>query len=174
VVAVYIAALGRWVSRDPSEESGDVNLYDYVINAPISMSDPSGLAPPRPIPSPEPPTKPIPDPDEPGDPGNPGGGSGGIIIIIIVGTVIIIVIVATKRKNKFPDLPDCKDRECCTINVGECIQRCEYKYKGKGQGKGLTGCKNCCADEQRNCNNRHNDEGGFKGNCWNRCWGDSK
>ena len=39
----YNSALGRWISRDPIEEAGGVNLYDYVGNEPVTLSDPSGL-----------------------------------------------------------------------------------------------------------------------------------
>jgi RHS repeat-associated protein len=39
----YSAALGRFISRDPIAESGGVNLYDYVDNEPINLSDPLGL-----------------------------------------------------------------------------------------------------------------------------------
>jgi RHS repeat-associated protein len=39
----YSSKLGRWVSRDPVEEEGGVNLYAYVANAPSNQNDPSGL-----------------------------------------------------------------------------------------------------------------------------------
>jgi RHS repeat-associated protein len=41
----YSAALGRWISRDPSGEKSGINLYDYVGNRPIILSDPNGLDP---------------------------------------------------------------------------------------------------------------------------------
>ncbi len=34
---------GRWLSRDPSGESGGVNLYAYVTGDPINQIDPLGL-----------------------------------------------------------------------------------------------------------------------------------
>ena len=40
----YNSAVGRWMSRDPIEEAGGLNLYSYVRNAPVSYSDPTGLA----------------------------------------------------------------------------------------------------------------------------------
>jgi RHS repeat-associated protein len=40
----YSAVLGRFISRDPIEEDGGVNLYGYVENNPIDLRDPSGLA----------------------------------------------------------------------------------------------------------------------------------
>lgn len=40
----YSADLGRWLSRDPIEEAGGVNLYGYVANSPLSFVDPLGLA----------------------------------------------------------------------------------------------------------------------------------
>lgn len=40
----YSSSLGRFISRDPIEEAGGVNLYDYVHNNPIGYSDPSGLS----------------------------------------------------------------------------------------------------------------------------------
>ena len=39
----YDSATGRWASRDPIEESGGVNLYGFVGNAPISLVDHLGL-----------------------------------------------------------------------------------------------------------------------------------
>ena len=39
----YSPSLGRWINRDPIEEDGGVNLYDYVVNNPIDFRDPSGL-----------------------------------------------------------------------------------------------------------------------------------
>lgn len=38
----YNAYLGRFISRDPVEETGGLNLYAYVNNDPVSSSDPSG------------------------------------------------------------------------------------------------------------------------------------
>lgn len=42
----YSADLGRWLSRDPIEEEGGLNLYGYVLNDPINLIDPFGLQPP--------------------------------------------------------------------------------------------------------------------------------
>ena len=39
----YSAELGRWLSRDPIEEEGGINLYGYVSNNPVSLLDPLGL-----------------------------------------------------------------------------------------------------------------------------------
>ncbi len=39
----YNPALGRWLSRDPIEEDGGINLYGYVENNPINAVDPLGL-----------------------------------------------------------------------------------------------------------------------------------
>jgi len=44
--AVYDAELGRWLSRDPIEEEGGVNLYSYILGNPINGYDPLGLEPP--------------------------------------------------------------------------------------------------------------------------------
>jgi RHS repeat-associated protein len=41
----YNAALGRWLSRDPLEETMGANLYAYVGNSPTMYADPSGLGP---------------------------------------------------------------------------------------------------------------------------------
>lgn len=43
VFRAYSAQLGRWISRDPIEENGGLNLFTYVANNPISKTDPSGL-----------------------------------------------------------------------------------------------------------------------------------
>ncbi len=39
----YDFGTGRWLSTDPIEESGDVNLYRYVSNKPLSRTDLLGL-----------------------------------------------------------------------------------------------------------------------------------
>ena len=41
----YDPNVGRWLSRDPIEEAGGVNLYEYVNNRPTSLIDSNGLAP---------------------------------------------------------------------------------------------------------------------------------
>ncbi|MBN8662870.1 MAG: RHS repeat-associated core domain-containing protein, partial [Candidatus Obscuribacter phosphatis] len=38
----YAATSGRWISRDPEEESEGINLYRYVNNSPVNYRDPSG------------------------------------------------------------------------------------------------------------------------------------
>ncbi len=40
---VYNPSLGRWLSRDPIGEQGGLNLYNYVDNNPLRLSDPLGL-----------------------------------------------------------------------------------------------------------------------------------
>lgn len=39
----YSAVTGRWISRDPINENGGVNLFAYVYNSPINQTDPLGL-----------------------------------------------------------------------------------------------------------------------------------
>lgn len=39
----YNASTGRWISRDPSQEMGGLNLYNFVLNEPISILDYLGL-----------------------------------------------------------------------------------------------------------------------------------
>jgi RHS repeat-associated protein len=39
----YDPELGKWISRDPIEEDGGINLYSYVKNSPIKFYDPAGL-----------------------------------------------------------------------------------------------------------------------------------
>ena len=39
----YNPAIGKFISRDPIEETGGINLYAYVENNPIQYADPSGL-----------------------------------------------------------------------------------------------------------------------------------
>lgn len=36
--------MGRWVSRDPIEEQGGINVYEFVQNAPEKDVDPFGLS----------------------------------------------------------------------------------------------------------------------------------
>jgi RHS repeat-associated protein len=38
----YAPALGRWPNRDPIGEKGGANLYGFVVNGPVSRSDPYG------------------------------------------------------------------------------------------------------------------------------------
>ncbi|NGO39597.1 RHS repeat-associated core domain-containing protein, partial [Limisphaera ngatamarikiensis] len=60
----YSPSIGRWLSRDPLEESGGANIYAALINSPIVDVDVEGLAthvrrpstpPPRRPPMPNPP-----------------------------------------------------------------------------------------------------------------------
>lgn len=39
----YNAGTGRWLSRDPSEEKGGINLYVFDLNDPIDFADALGL-----------------------------------------------------------------------------------------------------------------------------------
>ena len=39
----YDAGTGRWLSRDPIDENGGLNLYGYVLDDPTSAVDPFGL-----------------------------------------------------------------------------------------------------------------------------------
>jgi RHS repeat-associated protein len=41
----YDPTLGRWISRDPLNEQGGINLYRYVSNRPVDLFDPCGLWP---------------------------------------------------------------------------------------------------------------------------------
>lgn len=41
----YNTRFGRFINRDPIAESGGINLYGYVGNMPVAMSDPTGLDP---------------------------------------------------------------------------------------------------------------------------------
>ena len=40
----------QWLSRDPIEEWGGINLYGYVLNNPLNLIDPLGMFPSEPIP----------------------------------------------------------------------------------------------------------------------------
>gem|GEM_PF-3983359 len=39
----YSPDLGRWLSRDPLGERGGINLYSFVLNAPVNKIDPFGF-----------------------------------------------------------------------------------------------------------------------------------
>lgn len=41
----YIPDTGRWLSRDPIEEPGGINLYGFVENSPLTFIDAIGLCP---------------------------------------------------------------------------------------------------------------------------------
>lgn len=45
----YDGSIGRFVGEDPIRLKGGMNYYDYVLNDPVSLDDPFGLAP-RPTP----------------------------------------------------------------------------------------------------------------------------
>ncbi len=46
----YDPTSGRYITSDPIELAGGINLYVYVLNNPLYYSDPYGLAPPKNIP----------------------------------------------------------------------------------------------------------------------------
>ena len=52
VFRYYSPTLGRWISRDPIEESGGVGVYSYVANVPVSQIDSYGLSPDPTLPEP--------------------------------------------------------------------------------------------------------------------------
>src|SRR4051812_39366114 len=39
----YTPSTGRWISRDPANEAGGINLYGFVENSPINKIDRAGL-----------------------------------------------------------------------------------------------------------------------------------
>ncbi len=39
----YAAIFGRFLNRDPIEETAGINVFAYVGNCPVSLTDPSGL-----------------------------------------------------------------------------------------------------------------------------------
>jgi RHS repeat-associated protein len=43
----YLAELGRWINRDPFEETGGKNLQTFCVNRPISLIDAFGLVYPN-------------------------------------------------------------------------------------------------------------------------------
>ncbi len=45
----YDASVGRWTSKDPIRFAGGMNLYGYVVNDPVDMTDPRGLDPYKPL-----------------------------------------------------------------------------------------------------------------------------
>ena len=45
--AFYAPATQRWVNRDPIQERGGINLYEFVGNNALSQHDPFGLEPPE-------------------------------------------------------------------------------------------------------------------------------
>jgi RHS repeat-associated protein len=63
----YAPQWGRWVTREPVGESGELNLYRYVYNAPTVSADPDGLMGKKPKKPPKPPVPIPPPPKEKGD-----------------------------------------------------------------------------------------------------------
>jgi RHS repeat-associated protein len=65
----YDCALKRWLNRDLIGEAGGINLYEYVLNNPISLTDLTGrqaTCDGKPSPTPTPSPKPTPKkPDDP-------------------------------------------------------------------------------------------------------------
>jgi len=47
VYRAYSPMLGRWINRDPVEEDGGVNLFEYCQNMPTRLTDPRGLTSPQ-------------------------------------------------------------------------------------------------------------------------------
>jgi RHS repeat-associated protein len=43
IARAYSSSLGRWLSRDPIAETGGLNMYEYVNNQPVAITDPTGL-----------------------------------------------------------------------------------------------------------------------------------
>jgi RHS repeat-associated protein len=43
----YQPVMGRWLTRDPLQEAGGINLYGFVQNNPVNLIDPWGLVAPR-------------------------------------------------------------------------------------------------------------------------------
>jgi RHS repeat-associated protein len=39
----YNASTGRWLSKDPMEETGGLNLYEFALNSPVELVDKNGL-----------------------------------------------------------------------------------------------------------------------------------
>jgi RHS repeat-associated protein len=69
----YDARFGRWVSKDPIRfRGGSVDLYGYVLNDPVNLTDSWGQVVPYPNPNPNP---------------NPSGGNMGIIASIVCSAV---------------------------------------------------------------------------------------
>ncbi|WP_333033329.1 MULTISPECIES: RHS repeat-associated core domain-containing protein [unclassified Microcoleus] len=49
----YDAVAGKWTAKDPiGFAGGDGNLYGYIVNEPVNLTDPSGLDPNPQVPSP--------------------------------------------------------------------------------------------------------------------------
>ena len=57
----YSSVLARWITRDPLNETGEINLYEFTLSNPVNFIDPMGLQ-----------TVHIPKPDPGKQPLNPG------------------------------------------------------------------------------------------------------
>ena len=79
IFAYHDPNTGRFISRDPIEEDGGLNLYAMVWNNPINRTDNLGLKISDGSTKPEPPKIPPEGEEEPGEPpgGNCGGGAWG-------------------------------------------------------------------------------------------------
>jgi len=162
----YSSKLGRWLNRDLLGEAMGPNAFAYVLNDPVSNSDPSGLRPEAPAPGPTAPPAPAPAPTPAPSPGGGGGGSGtgtatGAVIIIVVAGVIIVLVVAASRGYKGWPRDDRKGRP-----AEEPMMRCKY-------ANSVDKCDRCCSERAERmmyeCDSKWGPSGDDYDPCKHRC-----
>ena len=169
VFRAYNATLGRFMNRDPIEESGGLNLYAYVQN-PISFSDPHGLHA-QPVPTPTP--VPTPEPPSPGDP-DTGGGDATTVVVIVIGTIIVVIIIIVKNMKR----EYCKSLGCCQAEATNCLRQCD-RLMDEEQippcGEQYMRCRRCCryhneGPEPQGCKQTVSNHRRFVIEKFRQCW----
>jgi hypothetical protein len=125
---LYCPELGRWINRDPIQETGDLNLYRFVFNTPVINVDYLGLSP---LPGPKPGPAPTPSPKTPGSDKTNGKASVPQLTFVageslsVTGCAMVAPGVAICVSGGF------------SIEAGECCDSASgsSKYYGKFSGK---------------------------------------
>ncbi len=148
----YNGSIGRFINRDPIQEKGGTNLYNYVANTPSNRTDPTGLfagvddaaiaaAAAAAIAG-----------TETGAEAGAVGGPAGIGIGAIIGAGVGIgigIYAATHPKNNPDNTKECKPDPCDPpvlqlANVKACAKWCDDNCEQQGNVARYDSCKEAC------------------------------